>query len=204
MSVFPPPSNPPVRTLWSLGTLCQQRFLWPVRKLAVRKQTTRHRAELQWAHYCYGGDAAPEGLFRYRSIAFPQPELDKPSSDPRCYMSEKELLFRVARALSPDAPNAALARPLGYSKAAARAYTAGRRKPPLAAFGKWREELAERIRTCHALNEELKQAAWVRSQEPAQPLRGFFEIKERDGPGTPPRDARNRAGRPKRSLAGRT
>jgi hypothetical protein len=30
--------------------------------------------------------------------------------------------------------------------------------------------------------------------------RGFMEIRERDGPGSEPRDARNRLGRPKRKL----
>jgi len=30
---------------------------------------------------------------------------------------------------------------------------------------------------------------------------GFNEIKERDGPGSTPRDCRNRLGRPKRSLS---
>jgi hypothetical protein len=45
----------------------------------------------------------------------------------------------------------------------------------------------------------------IRQREYEPPHRtGFNLIRERNGPGSVPSDVRNRAGRPKRSLAGRT
>jgi hypothetical protein len=53
---------------------------------------------------------------------------------------------------------------------------------------------AERCELCRDLDNAI-----ARRDGEFIPCRGFMEIRERDGPGSVPRDARNRLGRPKRS-----
>ena len=53
---------------------------------------------------------------------------------------------------------------------------------------------AERCELCRDLDNAI-----ARRDGEFIPRRGFMEIRERDGPGSVPRDARNRLGRPKRS-----
>jgi len=105
-------------------------------------------------------------------------------------------LFHLAGKLfSPRAPNVELARVVGRPKSTVRAWISGRRRPPIEIYELLQKELAERIRTHHALLEEFKQSEWRRQREP-KPLRrrGFLEVKVRE-PGGQPRDARWRGGR---------
>jgi hypothetical protein len=83
------------------------------------------RGEAAVSPYNYFRGFEHDSLSCAGSIPLSQLEFAEHSRDQRCYMSEKDLVFRVARALSPDAPNAALPRAVGCSKAAARAYTRG-------------------------------------------------------------------------------
>jgi hypothetical protein len=77
----------------------------------------------------------------------------------------------------------------------------GHRKIPLKHISELEAELAARIPEYHAIIQELKQAAWLRQRQGTTPLRrGFLEVKERDGPGSPPRDARWRGGRRKKPI----
>jgi hypothetical protein len=110
------------------------------------------------------------------------------------------LLYRAACLLSPDCPNRALANLLDRRRGTVRAWLSGRRSMPLELYAVLQQELEERIRMHHAMIQELKAAAWFRQRERPRPLQGFFVVKERDGPGSVPRDARNRLGRPKKSL----
>jgi hypothetical protein len=112
-------------------------------------------------------------------------------------------LHRAALALSPDAPNAALARITGRPKATARAWIAGRRRPPVAVLLKVQEELRRRARDMWEIGNNggaLDCEIWRRRREPKPKLCGFFEVKQRDGPGSVPRDARNRLGRPTKAA----
>jgi hypothetical protein len=66
---------------------------------------------------------------------------------------------------------------------------------PLKHFPELEAELAARIPEHYAIIQELKQVAWLRQRQRTTPVRrGFLEVKERDGPGSPPRDARWRGG----------
>ena len=66
---------------------------------------------------------------------------------------------------------------------------------PVHLSGILEEELAQRIRSHLAIIQELKQAAWLRERQGPRPLQGLFVVRERDGPGSTPRDARWRGGR---------
>lgn len=109
------------------------------------------------------------------------------------------LLYRAACLLSPDCPNRAVSQLLGRKRSSVRAWLSDRRQMPLKHHAALEEELAERIRAHHAIIQELKQAVWLRERRGPKPLQGFFVVKERDGPGSMPRDARWRGGRPKRN-----
>ena len=109
------------------------------------------------------------------------------------------LLRRAARLLSPDSPNRALARLVGRRRSTVRSWLYGHRQMPLKHFPELEAELAGRIPEYYAIIQELKQAAWLRQRQRTTPVRrGFLEVKERDGPGTPLRDARWRGGRPRK------
>ena len=108
------------------------------------------------------------------------------------------LLGRAARLLSPDCPNRALARLVGRKRSTVRSWLSEHRRIPLHYYDVLQKELVQRINLQHAVIEELKQAVWLRERQGPKPLRGFFVVRERDGPGSLPRDARNRLGRPRR------
>jgi hypothetical protein len=69
---------------------------------------------------------------------------------------------------------------------------------PVHLYGMLEEELAQRISLHLAIIQELKQAAWLRERQGPRPLQGFFVVRERDGPGSKPRDARWHGGRPRK------
>ena len=108
------------------------------------------------------------------------------------------LLDRAARALFAGAPTSLLARFSGAAKATARDWRKDRRRPPKPVLKRLREEAQRRAAECCEICRDLDNAIARRDVE-FIPRRGFMEIRERDGPGSVPRDARNRLGRPKRS-----
>jgi len=108
------------------------------------------------------------------------------------------LIDRASRALFAGAPSSLLARLCGVAKATARDWRKDRRRAPKPALKQLRELAQIRAAECGVLCRDLDNAIARREVE-FIPRRGFMEIRERDGPGSVPRDARNRLGRPKRS-----
>jgi hypothetical protein len=109
------------------------------------------------------------------------------------------LIFRAAQALFPGAPSALLACACGVPKATARSWRQGRRRPPKPVLERVRLMLQARAAQCNELWREYGIEIARRDGEPLR-RRGFMEVRERDGPGSVPRDARNRLGRPKKIL----
>jgi hypothetical protein len=130
---------------------------------------------------------------------------------------ERPLIFRIARVLHPDRPIAWLAR-IAEHRRGGRQFTYstvktwvygrkhwayGNRKPPIHVFKKLRGLLQaalpahENQRVIIELSDSLNQYIWLHERKAARPLTGFNEIRPRDGPGSIPRDGRNRLGRPR-------
>jgi hypothetical protein len=109
------------------------------------------------------------------------------------------LIFRAAQVLFPDAPNAALARRCGVPKATVRSWRRGHRRPPKDVLEGIRLLLQARAAQCNELWREYGIEIARRDGEHFH-RRGFMEIRERDGPGSKPRDGRNRRGRPRRGV----
>jgi|SRR6516225_6837494 hypothetical protein len=105
------------------------------------------------------------------------------------------LIRDIARMISHDRPIALLARLGGCPRATAKSWATGHRRPPIYVL-KWLREI-ERDRGWTGLGPELDCEIRKREYEPKF-RSGFNEIRERDGPGSTPRDGRNRLGRPKR------
>jgi hypothetical protein len=85
------------------------------------------------------------------------------------------IIHHASRLLSPDAPNAALARALDIPKATARSYNIGTRRPSVAALRKLQEALQEHARECWALagqGGDLDMLIWQRAQEPKPAAQG--------------------------------
>jgi hypothetical protein len=110
---------------------------------------------------------------------------------------DARLLDRAARALFSGAPSALLARHCGVPKATARSWRQAHRRPPKAVLEKVRLMLQARAAWCNELWREFGIEIARREGEPVY-RRGFMEILERDGPGSVPRDGRNRQGRPRK------
>jgi hypothetical protein len=100
--------------------------------------------------------------------------------------------------LFPAAPNSLLGRMTAVPKSTARSWRR-RRRPPMAALRLLRAELQRRGAECFSTLRELEILIAKREGEPPH-RRGFMEIRERDGPGSVPRDGRNRRGRPTRTY----
>jgi hypothetical protein len=115
------------------------------------------------------------------------------------HMDDARLIYRAAQALFPGAPNALLARSCDVvvAKATARSWRRGHRRAPLPVLRQLRLMLQLRCVECNVLLRDFGIEIARREGEPPR-RRGFMEIRERDGPGTVPRDARHRRGRPKR------
>jgi hypothetical protein len=123
---------------------------------------------------------------------------------------ERSLIYRIARAVDPDRPIVWLAELAGvaYSTAKTWAYGSkrhwayGQRKPPVSLLKDLHAALEAALpahqgyRLVLALTSLLDQYIWEREREPIKPRAGFNLIRERDGPGSIPRDGRNRRGRP--------
>jgi len=99
------------------------------------------------------------------------------------------------RILSPHRPIKQLARLAGRPRPTAKSWATGHRRPPIYVLATIREVM--RDRPCTGLEPELDCEIRKREHEPKYRT-GFNIIRERDGPGTTPRDGRNRLGRPKR------
>ena|SRR6516162_1489672 len=116
-----------------------------------------------------------------------------------------DLIDRAARALFAGAPNALLARECGLlvAKATARSWRQGHRRAPVSVLKKLHLLLRLRCVECNELLRDFANEIARREGEPPSKRRGpgFMEIRERDGPGSIPRDGRNRLGRPKRVIA---
>jgi hypothetical protein len=82
------------------------------------------------------------------------------------------LLHTAASLLSPDAPNLALARATGTSKAASRKHRAGTRRPSIAALRMLQAVLREHARACWAAAADLDSEIYMREREPKPSLRG--------------------------------
>ena len=108
------------------------------------------------------------------------------------------LINRAARALFAGAPSSLLARSCGVAKATARDWRKDRRRAPKPALKQLRKLAQIRAAECCEICRDLDNAIARRDVE-FIPRRGFMEVRERDGPGSVPRDARNRLGRPKQS-----
>jgi len=119
------------------------------------------------------------------------------------------LIREAARALDRRRPIRLLATLACRPRASIRSWATGHRRPPLpilkALLEIIRQRQAERAdvapleerQTLSSLRYELDHVIRKRSYE-VRRRTGFNEIRERDGPGSVPRDGRNRLGRPKR------
>jgi hypothetical protein len=108
------------------------------------------------------------------------------------------LMRDIARTISPDRPIMLLARLGGCPRATAKSWATGHRRPPIYVLKLLREIERDGGRT--GLGPELDYEIRKREGEPGWMRRGpgFMQVRERDGPGSIPRDGRNRRGRPKR------
>jgi hypothetical protein len=110
------------------------------------------------------------------------------------------LVRDLARMLSPDKPIKMLMGWRRIPRSTVRAWCTGRRRPPTWVLNHFRHLMWLRGET-----ERVQQLDHLIRQRRGEPRRcsGFCVVKERDGPGSPHRDGRNRLGRPRRSHPGR-
>lgn len=110
------------------------------------------------------------------------------------------LIRRAARALNPDRPIITLAGLACGRRSTAKSWATGRRRPSVATLKILRELLKDRQADLFQLIPQLDYLIVQREHAPTRRT-GFNEIRERDGPGSIPRDGRNRFGRPRRIAA---
>jgi hypothetical protein len=118
----------------------------------------------------------------------------------------------AARALNPDRPimvlaGLARARARGattktWRRSTAKSWATGHRRPPIATLKILLDLLKDRRAALYQLIPELEYVITLREREPPRRT-GFNEIRVRDGPGSMPRDGRNRLGRPRRAVCWR-
>jgi hypothetical protein len=110
------------------------------------------------------------------------------------------LIRDVARMVSPDRPIVLLARLAACPRPTAKSWASGHRRPPIFLLKRLRDIAESQARNAGLLG-EIDYEIRKREDEPPWKRRGlgFMEIRERDGPGTTPRDGQNRLGRPKRT-----
>ena len=118
---------------------------------------------------------------------------------------DAHLIDRAARAQFAGAPTSLLARSCGVvvAKATVRDWRRDRRRAPKPVLKRLRELAQQRAAQCCEICRDLDNAIARRDGELIR-RRGFMEIRERDGPGSKPRDGRNRLGRPKRNTDSRS
>jgi hypothetical protein len=105
------------------------------------------------------------------------------------------LIRRAARALDPGRPTWLLQSLCRSPRQTVRSWSTHHRRPPIAVLEIVREALKGRQALLVGLIAELDDHIAQRKREPIL-RRGFHEVRPRDGAGSPPRDARNRLGRP--------
>ena len=120
-------------------------------------------------------------------------------SKPPALLSEKPatLAFRIGQFLGHGRHAAALGEILGRPISTARSWTNGRRKMPAYMAKLLAERLRAHAAVANALADDADYYA-LREERKPRLARGWQVIRERDGPGPPPRDARWRHGRPRR------
>jgi hypothetical protein len=104
------------------------------------------------------------------------------------------LIRDVARRLRPDRPIMLLALLAGRPRPTVRSWVTGHRRQPIYVLKLLRDAVQGQGT---GLELELELEIRKREFEPKHRT-GFNTIRERDGPGSVPRDGRNRLGRPKR------
>jgi hypothetical protein len=123
---------------------------------------------------------------------------------------ERSLVYRTAAALFPEHPVKSLARFAGVTHSTAKTWAYGNkhwaygnREPPIEVLKDLRGELQSAL-PAHGnqpvildVVAHLDSYIWERERQLIKPRSGFNEIRERDGPGSTPRDGRNRLGRPR-------
>jgi hypothetical protein len=107
------------------------------------------------------------------------------------------VIRRAACCLNPDRPIRTLARLAHGRRSTAKAWATGHRRPSIYKLKILRDLLKDRQASLLQLIPELDLMIMKREIEPTHRT-GFNEIRERDGPGSVPRDGRNRLGRPRK------
>jgi hypothetical protein len=110
------------------------------------------------------------------------------------------VIRQAARALNPNRPIMTLVDLARRPRSTVRSWTSGHRRPSIAVLKILRDALTERQAYIGQLVPELEHVIMNRERESPR-LTGFNEVRERDGPGSIPRDGRNRLGRPKQEPA---
>jgi hypothetical protein len=105
------------------------------------------------------------------------------------------LIRAAAKVISPNQPIKLLMNIRGSPRSTAKSWHTGRRRPPI-----WCLEQLRDMMWVRGVTELVQQFDYVIRQRTGEPPRrtGFNEVRERDGPGSIPRDGRNRLGRPRR------
>lgn len=99
---------------------------------------------------------------------------------------------RAARLLFRGAPNALMARELRRPRGTVRSWMSGHRRAPVATLKELRERCDALMREISTVAGDLGALIWEHECEPKR-RRGFCDVRERDGSGSAPRDARYRA-----------
>jgi len=90
----------------------------------------------------------------------------------------------------------------GSPKVMTRVWVSCRRRPPIYVLQHLHNQLEEQARVNWTLAVDLQHQLWLRPREPETLPQGFLEVRERDGPGSLPRDARWRLGKARLELGG--
>lgn len=109
------------------------------------------------------------------------------------------VIRRAAAALNPDRPIRALATLGRCPRSTAKSWATFHRRPPVPVLKALREAINARQSVIFAVISDLDLMIMKREYEPRRRT-GFNEIKVRDGPGSIPRDGRNRHGRPRKRF----
>jgi hypothetical protein len=105
------------------------------------------------------------------------------------------VIRRAAFSLNPERPIMTLAGLARAPRSTAKSWATGRRRPSVVILEILRDQLKDRQAALFQLIAELDCVIIQRERE-SKRRTGFNEIKVRDGPGSIPRDGRNRLGRP--------
>jgi hypothetical protein len=110
------------------------------------------------------------------------------------------IVARAARLLFPGATTTLFARAFGRPRSTVLGWFSERRRAPIEVLEGVQRRLRERAAAEYALAGDFDYVIHQRRCEPVR--RGFFVVRERDGPGSVPRDAQMRWLRPPASEPG--